>query len=159
MFERRSKFIALRILSLEQAPTYCHIVQKIQKMRYCSLSGSRRIYVGTGKRSLFHLMMHWIFDFQLSWRSPTLRNCIHRLFQLLGERIHACVIRPRIFVSWASQLILLLLLVDKKLKQCVKSRMYQELLHPIWGIVLWSMESTLRRLDVFHLIEGGRLVP
>ena len=30
-------------------------------MRYCPLSGSRRIYAGTGKRSLFHLMMHWIF--------------------------------------------------------------------------------------------------
>ena len=53
MFERRSKFIALRSLSMEQAPTYCHIVQKIQKMRHCSHSGSRRIYVGTGKRSLF----------------------------------------------------------------------------------------------------------
>ena len=48
MFESRSKFIALRSLSLEQASTYYHIVQKIQNMRYCSLSGSRRIYAETG---------------------------------------------------------------------------------------------------------------
>ena len=99
MIERRTKFIALRSLSLEQAPTYCHIVQKIQKFRHCSLSGSRRIYVGTGKRSLFQLMMYWIFYFQFSRRSTTLQNCIHRLFQLLGERIHVFVTEPRIFVS------------------------------------------------------------
>ena len=107
-------------------------------MRYCSLSISRRIYVGTGKRSLFHLMVHWIFDSQFSWRSPTLQNCIHRLFQLLGGLFHVFVTEPRIFVSWASQRVLLQLLVDTKLTQCVKSRMYPELLHPMWGIVhLW----------------------
>ena len=155
MLESRSKFIALRSLSLEQV---CHIVQKIQKMRYYSLSGSRLIYAGTGKRSLFHLMMHWIIDPQFSLRTPTLQNRIQRLFQLLGERIHVFVTEPRIFVSWASQRILLQLLVDRKLTQCVKSRMYPELLHPMSGIVLWPMESTLRRLRVFHLIERGRLV-
>ena len=160
MFESRSKFIALRSLSFEQAPTYCHIVQRIQKMRYCSLIGSRRIYAGTGrpKRSLFHLMIHWISDSQFSWRNSTLQNWIHRLFQLLEERIHVFVTEPRIVVSWASQRVLLQLLVDGKLTQCVKSQMYPELLHHMWGIVLWPMESTLRRLDVFRLIERGRLV-
>ena len=43
MFENSSKFIALESLSLEQAPTYCYIVQKIQKMGYCYLSGSLQI--------------------------------------------------------------------------------------------------------------------
>ena len=114
MFESRSKFIVLKSLSFEQAPTYCHIVQKIQKMRYCSLSGSRRIYTGRGMRSLFHLMMHWIVDSQFSWRTPSLQNWIHRLFQLLSERIYVFVTEPHIFVSWASQRVLLQLLVDRK---------------------------------------------
>ena len=154
MFESRSKFIALRRLSLEQALTYCHIVQRIQKMRYCSLSGSRRIYAGTGKRSLFHLMMHWISDSQFSWRTPTLQNWLHRLCQLQGERMHVFLTEPRIFVSWASQRVLLELLVDRKLTQCVMSRMYPELLHPMWGIVVWPMKSTLRRLDVWSMEAG-----
>ena len=155
MFESRSKCIALRSLSLEQAPTYCHIVQKIQKIRYCSLSGSRRIYVGTGKRSLSHLMKRWIFDFQFSWRSPILQNWIHRLFQLPGERIHVFVTEPRIFVSWASQRVLLQLLVDRKLTQGVKCECIRNCYIPceasssgpwnqryaVWTFSIWSKEA------------------
>ena len=154
MFERRSKFIALRSLSVEQAPTYCHIVQKIQKMRYCSLSGSRRIYVGTGKRSLFPS------DDALDIRLPiflTKSNPSELYTPLvsIARGTNSCVCdRAAFFVSWASQRVLLQLLVDRKLTQCVKA-----LLHPMWGVAIWPMASTLRRLDVFHLIEGGRLVP
>ena len=139
-------------------------------MRYCSLSGSRRIYAGTGKRSLFYLMMHWIFDSQFSWRTLTLQNWIHRLFQLLDERIHLFVTEPRIFFPWALQSVLLQLLVDRKLKQFVKSWMYPELLHPmsgpwnqryaVWTFSVWSKEAGWFFSGLFnarHIVSFKRL--
>ena len=50
-------YYTLTSISLELSPTYCHIVQRIPKLRYCSLSGSRLIDAGTGKRSSYHLIL------------------------------------------------------------------------------------------------------
>ena len=60
--------------------------QKIPKMWYCFLSGSRLIDAGTGKRSPYHLMTYWIDNprqppiIHYNWRLdrpwvPLLSNC------------------------------------------------------------------------------------